>query len=349
MAEINIIKIDGKPLEKLIDVISKGIGTIYKPRAIRNEADSEAYKIELIERAKNKALAEGREIEAESIDRVQERLIHKELKRQTNIDKVTQIAAEQINNEQQVSDEPVDEDWTTRFFNIIEDVSNEEMQNLWGRILAGEVVKPKTYSLRTLELLKNIGKTDAECFMKFGKLAVKYSNTSFIINFNNDTLLENKYNLTFGERLLLEELGLINALDLQFKVPGTNDKNEKRVFTIGKTCVVAELEPNIPEQKINVLVFTKIGQELLQLIESITELDYIQLLTSKIRRKGVNVKYAQIKSVTNGNISHTGLIEVPFTEEEIKKEEERSKKEEEKLKREEEKIKREAERQKKID
>jgi uncharacterized repeat protein (TIGR03899 family) len=345
MVEINLIKIDGKPLEKLIDVISKGVGIIYKPRAIRNVAESEAYKIELIERAKNKALVEGREIEAESLYRVQERLLHKELKRQANIDKVTQIAAEQINNEQEVSDESVDEDWTTRFFNIIEDVSNEEMQNLWGRILAGEVAKPKTYSIRTLELLKNLGKSDAECFIKFGKLAVTSSNTSFIVNFNNEKLLEEKYKLTFGERLLLEELGLINALDLQFKVNGTSDNMEKRVFTIGKTCVVAELEPNIPEQKINVLVFTKIGQELLQLIETTPELDYLQLLTSKFRRKGVIVNYAQIKSIINGRISHTPLIEVPFTEEEIKNEEERQKKEEEKKKREEEKIKREAEKQ----
>ena len=73
-----------------------------------------------------------------------------------NIDNVTQIAAEQLSQEDFVSEEPVEEDWTTRFFNIVEDISDEEMQRLWGKILAGEVKQPKSYSLRTLELLKKI-------------------------------------------------------------------------------------------------------------------------------------------------------------------------------------------------
>ncbi len=62
MEEVNIIKVDGKPLEKLIEVVSKCIGTIYRPRAIRRDAEVESYEIEIIERAKSKALAEGKEI-----------------------------------------------------------------------------------------------------------------------------------------------------------------------------------------------------------------------------------------------------------------------------------------------
>ena len=34
MGDLNIIKLDAKPLEKLIEVVSNGIGTIYRPRAI---------------------------------------------------------------------------------------------------------------------------------------------------------------------------------------------------------------------------------------------------------------------------------------------------------------------------
>ena len=158
MTEINLIKVDGKPIEKLIEVISQGIGTLYKPNAIRKEAEAKAYEIEIIERAKSKALAEGKEIDADTFERIQERLIHKELKRQKSIDTVSQIAADQLKHETTVSEEPVNEDWTTRFFNIVEDISDEEMLNLWGRILAGEVKRPKTYSIRTLEFIKNLSK-----------------------------------------------------------------------------------------------------------------------------------------------------------------------------------------------
>ena len=46
------VNIDGKPLEKLIEVVSNGIGTLYRPRKIRKEADAQAYAIKVLENAK---------------------------------------------------------------------------------------------------------------------------------------------------------------------------------------------------------------------------------------------------------------------------------------------------------
>ena len=223
------------------------------------------------------------------------------------------------------------------------------MQALWGRILAGEIKKPKSYSLRTLELLRNLSKEEAECFIKFGQFAIRSSGVSFIVNFNEEKLLEEKYQLTFGERLLLEELGLLTANDLQFLLQETKESPAQIVFQIGNVCVVANKEAKIPQQQVNALVFTKLGQELLQLIETKTELDYIQLLASKIRRKGVTIKYAMILEIRNGQINHTDLQDVPMSEDEIKREEDRMKKEEERLKREEERKKKEEERKRQIE
>lgn len=326
MAEINLIKIDGKPLEKLIDVISKGIGTVYRPKAIRKEADAKAYEIEVIERAKSKALAEGKEIDADTYERIQERILHKETKRQNNIDNVTQIAAEQLSQEQTVSNESVNDDWTTRFFNIVEDISDVEMQNLWGRILAGEVKQPQSYSLRTLELLKNLNKRDAEVFMKFANLAYTSNGTSFILNFKNEKLLEDKYKIHFGDRLLLEELGLLTANVLQYRLLATKGKSVQTVFTISNVCIVVDRKENLPEQQLQVLVFTKIGQELLKLIKQESELDYLQLLATKIRREGVVIKYAKILKIEGEQIHHTGLIDLPLTETEKQAEEAKQKK-----------------------
>ena len=72
--EVALIKIDGKPFEKLIEVVSNGIGTLYRPRAIRQEADAKAYEIKVIEKAKNEAIAEGKLIEAENLSRINDRL-----------------------------------------------------------------------------------------------------------------------------------------------------------------------------------------------------------------------------------------------------------------------------------
>lgn len=48
----NLIKISGKPLENLLDIISKGIDTLYRPLSIREEADAKAYEIVAVEKAK---------------------------------------------------------------------------------------------------------------------------------------------------------------------------------------------------------------------------------------------------------------------------------------------------------
>jgi uncharacterized repeat protein (TIGR03899 family) len=355
------------PIDKLIDIVSSVTGRLSKSYFDRKDVDTKAYEIKKLAEARaeemkiistavkeNFLLTGGIEYKENTLaisspkepqkelpessrlelltsptleERTKERMNFQEAKKQLNIESVTAYAAEQLKNEPPVSDEPLDEDWKTRFFNIAEDISSDEMQALWGRILAGEIKQPKSYSMRTLELLRNLNKKEAECFMKFGQLAITSSKTSFIINFKGEALLEEKYKLTFAERLLLEELGLVTANDLQFEIRANPENDGQAVFTIGNVCVVASRKKGTPKQSLPVLVFTKIGQELLQLIETTPQLDYIQLLAKKIRREGVTIKYANILQVDNDQISHTGLIDIPLTEAELKQEEEKQKKE----------------------
>jgi hypothetical protein len=57
--------------------------------------------------------------------------MHKELRRQNNIDSISEIALSQLENEATLSKEKVSEDRSTRFFNISQDISEEEMQEIW--------------------------------------------------------------------------------------------------------------------------------------------------------------------------------------------------------------------------
>jgi len=99
---------------------------------------------------------------------------------QKNIESITQKAALNLEGEPTVSEEPVNQDWTTRFFDYAEDISNIEMQELWGKILAGEIKQPKSYSLRTLDIIRNLSEDEARVFMKFASLAINSSGTLFI-------------------------------------------------------------------------------------------------------------------------------------------------------------------------
>ena len=71
-----------------------------------------------------------------------------------------------------VQDHEVDHDWTARFFNDVQDVSSEEMQHLWARILVGEVERPGSTSTRTLSVLKDMNKRVAQIFSWFCTLCI---------------------------------------------------------------------------------------------------------------------------------------------------------------------------------
>src|SRR4030095_11045564 len=62
---------------------------------------------------------------------------------------------------EKTSDEPVNEDWAFRFFQAAKDVSDEEMQSLWARILSAEIAHPGSYRLRTIEFLRTLAKDEA--------------------------------------------------------------------------------------------------------------------------------------------------------------------------------------------
>lgn len=79
---------------------------------------------------------------------------------------VAQAAAEQLSDERPLEDEPSepDEGWMNHFTRFAEDVSLENMQTLFGKILAGEIVRPKSFGIRTLRTVSEIDQKLAEDF-----------------------------------------------------------------------------------------------------------------------------------------------------------------------------------------
>jgi hypothetical protein len=273
------------PINKLIDVVSSVTGRVTKPYFDRKDIDTKVYEITKLAEAK----AEEMKIIANAINenfqftggieykdekliisspkelpgenkqtilinpplevRTQERLNYQEAKKQLNIESVTAFAAEQLKNEHSVTDEPLDENWKTRFFNIAEEISNEEMQVLWGRILAGEIKQPKKYSLRTLELLKNLRKEEAEVFTKLAQLRINSGDTNFIYNQDNGVFLESEFGITFTDRLLLTELGLIaSENNLSFSFRPTDNQKQSIVLNYGPKGIVLFRNEQTPEQ-----------------------------------------------------------------------------------------------------
>lgn len=296
------INIEGKPLEKLIEVVSSGIGTLYRPRKIRKEADAQAYAIKVLENAKATAGAETMMIEADTAERIGQRMLSQELRRQNNIDTVVEAAAAELKGEQ-VSDEPVDEDWATRFFGIVQDVSREEMKVLWSKILAKEIERPSSFSMRTLETLRNLSAKEAELFQKIAPY-ILHQQDYFI--FNDSDVLK-KHDIQYDDIAKLIECGILQSGTMVSKhYYAKTDEDSISGIINGEYVFIMNLPRGSKDVIIPVYILTMTGIELFSLIEPKVNLEYIKDLSHYIRKTNPNVimQCAEIISVDDENIRY---------------------------------------------
>ena len=143
-----------KPAEMLIKKISNAAGILYEPNRIKREAEAQA-KADLI-KAKS-------EIEITGLQkRSARRWMIEEMIHQQNMESITAKALPQLNENADASQ--MDDDWLANFFAKCRIVSDDEMQTLWSRILAGEANTHGSYSKRTVNCLSEMDKAVAENF-----------------------------------------------------------------------------------------------------------------------------------------------------------------------------------------
>ncbi len=322
-----------EPLKRLIDVTAEGIGAISRPLLIKANANAKAFEIRtiaqaiadnqkllgtmkyeegnvIIESTPNQEILPAPENDVEQ--RIIMRVAYQQAKKQSNIEQVIQHAAEDLKSEQEVAHEKPDSDWITRFFDISEDISTDHMQVLWGKILAGEIKKPGSYSLRTLELLKNINQQEAELFVRTCKIAFATNDKVFIPNQDNGKYLAEKFGLTFTDFLSLREIGLLVMNDLQFHLSASTE-NSQVVFTSGKTCVIVYRKKDMPQQSLTCIYFTEIGKQLFQLTEKtfLADPEYVKKFAGFWRHEGVEIKSGIIIEQKDNYIRYVNLQEVP--------------------------------------
>ncbi len=150
------------------------------------------------------------------------------IREQVNLDKVSVIAANELkkekfdNSTQQNADsgqeKTISDDFLNSFEEEVRQKSSEEMQLLFGRILAGEIRKPGTYSIRTIKILGQLDQNVAILFKRLCSLCVVHGDPAGkeIFDARVPTLGGNpgsnvlrKYGLSYGKLNILNEYGLI--------------------------------------------------------------------------------------------------------------------------------------------
>ena len=289
---------------KLIDTVAEQIGFFLEPVHIRRRgranadvavAEAEAKADIAAARVKNKLAL--RTID----DRSEERVLRREVKRQEHLESIVGHAAQSLTDDvaqgtnESVSDQPVDEDWVAEFFNLCQDIGDEQMQSLWARLLAGEVTKPGSFSLRTLALVRTMGKRDAELFTRFcSMLWMSGSSLTPITLFQEKATEIHGSNISFAEFIHLDSLGLIRfdsiaGFNLQFPAGMS-----LALHYFGKPHLVSKASPTRQEENTNFptgkSLLTDVGQELAPIARPAANELYRQFVVSELRQGGWEVR-----------------------------------------------------------
>ena len=169
-----------------------------------------------------------------------------------------------------------DFDWFVRFYEAVGNISNEEMQELWAKILAGEIARPSSFSLKTIDVLRNISRNDAELFVKLCSHSFSSGGQRLFLPRYDDYL--DKRGIQYSDIMKLNEYGLIfNASTISLNI--TINKKPKILFVNNELLMtIASADEKVVTASISQYPFTEVGRELALLIQqSATDDDFIEL------------------------------------------------------------------------
>ncbi|MFT5757334.1 MAG: putative repeat protein (TIGR03899 family) [Alteromonadaceae bacterium] len=185
-----------------------------------------------------------------------------------------------------------DQDWFNSFTVLAEDISNRTMQDLWAKILAGEIAQPGSFSLKSLKVFRNMSINEAKLLAKACSIASKdpskknvriisgaYQTPGFFNMFNKNRDIKinlNQFGLSYAELLALAENELIFIQETE---SNTLLKIEQLHFNFnGLPITFTPLKNNCV---VNFYKFTSIGSELAALIADNPNNDYLSALKNE--------------------------------------------------------------------
>jgi len=240
-------------------------------------------------------------------------IIANELRKEINIAKSLLIAEETLSSDNsEPVNEKIEEDWLFRWRDNAGATSSEKLQELWGRILAGEIKSPGKYSLRTLEFIKNISQREA---IEIQKLFEFEFNNGIVKHqpqkpYEIDNLAKE---LNFGFLIKMQSLGLITGVEVMGAQMSLNTMM-KDVFSYyikydSKVLIIFNKDKSRILQ-INATMFTPLGLELRSLCKININKTYLKYIIDGIKSQGFQVMIGDPVVESNGAMSTKNIVDV---------------------------------------
>ena len=278
MSEINLVKFESKAIEKLIAVVSSAIGILYSPKAIRDQADAKAYEAVALGRANVEVALLQDDAQGLMLERARARIVATEIQYQKNIESIADKAVKYLKESN--SDKVVDSDWRMRFFEKAKCVTNEEIQEIWAKILANEITGDGSISLRTLTTASNLSAHEAKTFQKV--CAAAFENIYFLDGHMDDDILA-AGGLNRNDIIVLKDCGLIKH-DTDYYWPLSGLLNKEGIYAsryANKAIVIKKDVGHLGNP--HFLMFTLAGSELSAVLRTEANLEAFHVLQSYVK------------------------------------------------------------------
>lgn len=214
-----------------------------------------------------------------------------ELRQQQNMEAIVLRALQYCSNST-VTDR-ADQDWFSSFVALAQDISNKIMQDLWAKMLAGEISHSGSFSLKTLQAFRSMSMNEATLLAKACSLAVtdtRKKNIRVISGAYQTPKFLNFFNRQRQQRIDLTQAGLSYAdiltladnhlLFEQETESHALAKGEKIQFNYnGKPL---SFMANKADCILTFYKFTPIGTELAHLVTNNLDNDYLTALKTQL-------------------------------------------------------------------
>ncbi len=229
-----------------------------------------------------------------------------------NTSKAILFAEEQLAHDTQTPPTmDVDEDWIFMWRDYAGKVSAEDLQKLWGSVLAGEVKSPGRYSIRTLEFLKTLSKPEAELISKLASYVIDGR-----IARAQSIYLDSK-GLNFSTLLVMQELGVVSgveAIGLTTTYKTIVEGKFVRAFVSHNKALIVEHDDPTKTLEFEVYILTAVGRQILGLGSFDPDVEYMRLIGKEFMRKGFVVKLADWREVSETKGQYFNVQEIVLEE-----------------------------------
>jgi hypothetical protein len=235
---------------------------------------------------------------------------HRIIRERVNIDQICAIAAADLKSEplaiateEETEASPISEDLLNVLESEAAQMSSEQMHRLFGKILAGEIRRPGSYSIKTIKLIAQVDNRAASLFSLLCSLSIssRVPDSSIILDarvVSMGNAAQNSlqaYGLGFDALNILQEYGLIisdynSYIDYQSAIVHDRRMGLPITYQNEQWALIPKVAPPVRQAIIvHGVAFSQSGKELLSIVDITPNAQYTEALSNFFDQQGLKL------------------------------------------------------------